>query len=130
MRNHRTQRSIPTRTLLIGMPMIALLAWGGLALFTHDVPPTSILAFCIVFILLGLALFCTLAPLIHLITRGLLARRIAQPTSSHAVREALLITIFLLFNLGLRVLHSWSLFTAVVSFAMIIVIELFALSGK
>lgn len=99
-------------------------------LFTRYVPPESVFAFCIFFTLLGIALFGTLTPLIYLITRGALARRIAHPTMNHALRQAILISSFLIFNLVLRVLHSWNLFTAAVSFGIIVVIELLALGGK
>lgn len=112
------------------MLLIAILAWSGLLLFTHDVPPASMAAFVIFFVLLSSALFCTLAPLIHLITRGVLARRGIHPTMSHALREALLISLFIVFNLVLRVLHSWSLFIAIVSFGIIVVIELLSLGNK
>ncbi len=123
-------RKISARTLLISMSIVALLAWGGLLLFTRYVPPGSVLAFVVFFTLLSVALLCTLVPLIHLLTRGILARRIAHPTMRHALRQASLISIFIVFNLLLRVLQSWSLFTAVVSFGIIVVIEMLALGGK
>ena len=112
------------------MPILALLAWGGLLLFTRYVAPASVWSLVVFFALLGVALFCTSAPLIHLATRSMLARRISRPTSGHALRQALLLSIFILFNLLLRVLHSWSLFTALVSLGIMVVIELLALSGK
>src|SRR5512146_3051593 len=108
-----SRRSISARSLFIALPIGALLAWGGLLLFTRYVPPQSTLAFIIFFTLLGVALFCTLAPLIHLVTRGILARRHAHPVINHALREALLISIWIVFNLSLRVLHSWNFFTAI-----------------
>ncbi|HEU5382042.1 MAG TPA: hypothetical protein VFV38_42020 [Ktedonobacteraceae bacterium] len=125
-----SRRSISARALFIALPIVALLAWGGLLLFTHYVPPQSTLAFIIFFTLSGMALFCTLAPLIHLVTRGILARRHARPVINHALREALLISIWIVFNLSLRVLHSWNFFTAIVSFGIIIVGEILALGRK
>ncbi|MGH2507669.1 MAG: hypothetical protein ACRDHZ_09750, partial [Ktedonobacteraceae bacterium] len=63
-------------------------------------------------------------------TRGILARQMAQPTMSHALRLALLLSILVNFNLVLRVLHNWNVFIAAVSLGIIIVIELLALGGK
>lgn len=126
-----SRRSISARALFIALPIVALLAWGGLLLFTRYVPPQSTLAFIIFFTLSGVALFCTLAPLIHLVTRGILARRhVRPPVINHALREALLISIWIVFNLSLRVLHSWNFFTAIVSFGIIIVSEILALGRK
>ncbi len=131
MKNNRSSRiTISKHTLFVTMPIVALLAWGALLLFVNNVPPQSVWSFIVFFALLGVALFCTLAPLIHLATRKLLARRISGPTTGHALRQALLLDIFIVFNLFLRVLHSWSLFTALVSLGIVVIVELLALSGK
>lgn len=131
MTNAKARRTISARTLLIILPIVALLAWGGLLFFTRYVAPQSVLAFLVFFTLLGMALFCTLAPLIHLATHVMLARRLrARPILGHAMRQSLLISIWIIFNLSLRVLHSWGLFTAIVSFGIIVVIEILVLSGK
>jgi hypothetical protein len=119
-----------TRAFLIVLTIAALLAWGGLLLFTLLVPPQGWLALLVVFVLLGLALLCTLTPLIYLVTRAILARRLYRPTLIQVVREAALISAWVIFNLLLRVLYSWSLFTAIISFGIIVVIEILALSWK
>lgn len=128
--NRSSHIPISKRRFFIAMLVIALLAWGGLLFFTRYVPPASVWSLIVFFALLGLALFCTFAPLIHLATRKMLARRISRPTTGPALRQALLLSIFILFNLLLRVLDSWSLFTALVSLGIIVIIELLALSGK
>ena len=128
MPNTRSRRAISARTLLILMPVIALVAWGGLLLFTRYVPPQGVWALCIFFVLLGLALFCTLTPLIALGRRIILSSR--SSGLGQAARQSGLISIFIIFNLFLRVLASWSLFTAIVSFGIIVVIEILAMVGK
>lgn len=130
MTTTNTRKPLNTRTLLIGTPVVAALSWAGLLIFTRYVPPASVLAFLAVFALLGLALFCTFVPLTYLVTRSLLAKRIARPTIRHALRQSLLFAIFIEFNLFLRVQHSWSLFTTSISFIIIVIVELLALSGK
>jgi hypothetical protein len=124
------RRSISTHTLLITMPITALLAWGGLLLFARYIAPQSVPALIAFFILLGVALLCTLAPLIYLISRAMLAGRVTRPSLVQATRQSGLISIWIIFNLLLRVLHSWSLFTAIVSFGIIVVIEVLALGHK
>jgi hypothetical protein len=125
-----SHRSINTRTLLITMPIAALLAWGGLLLLTRYIAPQSAPALIAFFVLLGAALLCTLSPLIYLGARAMLTRRGTRPSLIQATRQSGLISIWIIFNLLLRVLHSWSLFTAIVSFGIIVVIEILALGRK
>jgi hypothetical protein len=113
--------------LLTTLLLLVLPAWGGLLLFTRLIAPGSVLAFLGFFSLLGSGLLSTLIPLIYLIARIILAARSAQPQLSQVTRQASLISIWIMFNLLLRLLHSWSIFTAVVSFGIIVVIEFLAL---
>jgi hypothetical protein len=124
------RRTISARTLLIIMPITALLAWGGLLLFTRYIPPQSAPALLAFFVLLSLALFCTLTLLIYPITRVIQAGRSKRPELGQAMRQSGLISIWIIFNLLLRVLASWSLFTAIVSFGIIMVIEILAMVGR
>lgn len=128
MTSTRTRRSrISGRGLLIIISASALCAWGGLLLFTYYVQPTSALAIAVVFILLSVALFCTCTLLIYLISRAVLARRARRPSIVQALREGGLTTAWLVFNLLLSTLHSWSIFTTAISFGIIVVIELLVL---
>jgi heme exporter protein D len=115
------------RTLLITLVLLALPAWGGLLLFTRLIAPGGVLAFLGFFCLLGIGLLSTLIPLIYLVAHSILVARSARPRLSQVTRQASLISIWIVFNLLLRLLHSWSIFTAMVSFGIIVVIEFLAL---
>ena len=121
------RRKLSARALLITMSIVMLLAWGGLLLFTRYVPPQSVPAIAAVFLLLSVALFCTFVPLTYLITRAIFAARSRRPRLSQAMREGGLIAAWLIFNLLLRILQSWSIFTALVSFGIIVVVEILVL---
>ncbi len=127
MTTTNARRRISTRALLIILSMVALCTWGGLLLFTRYVPPRGVLALVVFFALLETALICTLTPLTYLVTRAILVKRSYRPTSAQAIRQAVLISTWVAFNLLLRVLHSWSIFTAAVSFAIIVVVEILVL---
>jgi hypothetical protein len=121
---------ISHRTLLITLALLALLAWGGLLLFTHFIAPGGSLVFLGFFCLLTTGLLSTLIPLIYLVARPILAVHSAQPHLGQVIRQASLISIWIVFNMLLRLLHSWSIFTAVVSFGIIVVVELLALGRE
>jgi hypothetical protein len=105
----------------------ALGAWGGLLLFTYYVRPTGTPAILVVFVLLALALPSTCVLLTYLVLWLALTRRGQRPRWLQVLREGGLISAWLLFNLALSTLHSWSLFTAIVSFGIIVVVELLVL---
>jgi hypothetical protein len=112
------------------MGFVALLAWGGLLLFTRFIAPTGVPSFLGFFSLLGAGLLCTFTPLIYLVARLILAARSSRPTLGQSTRQAGLISAWIIFNLLLRLQHSWSIFTAIVSFGIIVVIEFLALSWQ
>ena len=120
----------PARAALYTMMLIAPLAWIGLALFTRFVPPQTVLAFITVFVLLGVALTSTLSPIAYFVVRRFLSSRLYRATVRHALRQGTLVSLWIVFNLMLRSLHSWSLFTAIVSLGIVIVIELLSLARK
>src|SRR5260370_6892784 len=103
---HASRRRMSTRAQLSSLFASALLAWGGLLLFTRYVPPQTIAALLIVLALLGLALFCTFALLIYLITRAILATQLIRPNIRHVRRRALPLSIFLISTLPLLRLQS------------------------
>jgi hypothetical protein len=123
-------RAIRGRKLLVAGPVVALLAWSGLLLFTSVVPPTGVQVIVVVFVLLSLALVATLAPLVYLIRASLPRARGAPFAANHALRESVLLTTGIVFNLWLRLLHSWSIFTALISLGIIVVIEILIGGGQ
>lgn len=127
MTTTRSRRRISVRGSLILLAIGTLCAWGGLLLFTYYVQPQSAPAIVFVFCLLSLALFCTCALLIYAISWVVLATRARRPALAQALRESGLTTAWLIFNLLLSTLHSWSIFTTLVSLGIIVVIELLVL---
>ena len=128
--NQSSRRRLSGRAVLTILLILAPLAWGGLLLFTRFVPPQTIQAFVVFFALLGVALTCTLSPLIYFISLRFLSSRLYRTTVRHALRQGMLLSLWVVFNLLLRALHSWSIFTAIVSLAIIVVIEVLSLGRK
>lgn len=112
------------------MAAIAPLAWGGLLAFTYFEPPTSTTKFVIVFALLFAALACTLTPLAYLISLRFISSRLYRATLRHSLRQGILLALWIVFNLVLRALHSWSIFTAIISLGIVAVVELLSLARK
>ena len=118
------------RTSLNLLMLLAPLAWAALLLFTHFVPPQAVAAYVAFFVLLGVALTSTLSPLAYFISLRFVSSRLHRATVRHALREGALVSLWVVFNLLLRALHSWSLFVAIVSLGIIIVIEVLSLGRK
>ncbi|HLQ10657.1 MAG TPA: hypothetical protein VK134_03575 [Ktedonobacteraceae bacterium] len=128
--NYVPRRRVTRRGALYSMVLLALLAWGALLAFTHFEPPNSIVNFVVVFILLFVALAGTLSPLAYVISLRFISSRLYRATLRHSLRQGMLVALWIVFNLILRALHSWSLFTAIVSLGIIAVIELLSLARK
>lgn len=120
-------RMLSNRALLIWIAVVALCMWGGLVLFTYYVQPVGMAAITAAFVLLALALFGTCTLLSYFISWGVLARRGRRPRILQALREGGLISLWLIFNLLLSSLHSWSIFITVIGFGIIVVVELLVL---
>lgn len=128
--NYVPRRRITRRGALLWMALTALLAWGALLAFTYFEPPNSVTKFVVVFVLLFVALACTLTPLAYLISLRFISSRLYRATLRHALRQGLLLALLIVFNLMLRALHSWSIFTAIVSLGIVAVIELLSMARK
>ena len=128
--NYVPRRRVTRRGALYSMVLLALLAWGALLAFTHFEPPNSIVNFVVVFILLFVALASTLSPLAYVISLRFISSRLYRATLRHSLRQGMLVALLIVFNLVLRALHSWSIFTAIVSLGIIAVIELLSLARK
>jgi hypothetical protein len=113
--------------ILIGL---APLAWAGLILFTNYIPPATLLTFSAFFLLLGVALTSTFAPLAYLIGLRFLSSRLYRATICHALRQGILLALCVILNLILLALHSWNIVTAIVIFVAAIIIEVVSLARK
>jgi len=118
------------RGALFSMILMALLAWSALLAFTHFEPPSGITNFVVVFVLLFVALAGTFSPLAYVISLRFISSRLYRATLRHSLRQGILLALWIVFNLVLRALHSWSLFTAIVSLGIIAVIEVLSLARK
>lgn len=110
--------------------IVAPIAWGGLLLFTHFVPPQTTMAFVVFFLLLSVAQTCTLTPIAYVIGTRLLASRRYHTTVRHALRQSALLSLVIVLNLILRALHSWNIFMAIVIFVAAVVVEVLSLARK
>jgi len=110
--------------------VLAPLTWAALLVFTHFVPPQTVLAYATFFVLLGVALTSTLSPLAYFISLRFVSSRLYRATVRHALRQGALLSLWIVFNLLLRALHSWSLFVAIVSLGIILVVEVLSLGRK
>ena len=107
----------------------AILAWGGLLLFTYFVPPRNIPLVVLAFLLLSVALLSTFIPLIYLF-RLLIPKTRLAPSFKGAIREAALFSAWVIFNLLLLVLRSWNILALLTSFGIIIVLEILMLGER
>lgn len=118
------------RMVLYLMLLLAPFLWGGLLLFTRFVPPHTLLAFIFFFLLLGTALTCIFSPLAYFIGLRFLSSRLYRATVRHAVRQGILLSLCIVLNLILRALHSWNIFTALLTVGAVLVIEILSLARK
>ena len=121
---------LTNRTALYILILLAPFIWGGFLLFTRFVPPHTILAFIIFFILLGITFTSTFSPLAYFIGLRFLSSRLYRATVRHAIRQGVLLSLCIILNLILLSLHSWSIFTAIVIFVAAIVTEVVSLARK
>ena len=118
------------RTSLNMLMVLAPLVWVALLIFTYFVSPQSVQAYVTFFVLLGVALTSTLSSLAYFISRRFVSSRLHRASMRHALREGALVSLWVVFNLLFRVLHSWSLIVAIVSLVIIIVVEVLFLGRK
>ena len=118
------------RTALNLLMVLAPLAWIALLVFTHYVPPQTVLAYATFFVLLDVALTSTLSPAAYFISLRFISSRLYRATVRHALRQGALLSLWIVFNLLLRALDSWNLFIAIVSLGIILVVELLSLGRK
>lgn len=110
--------------------VLALCMWAGIVIFTRYVPPQGMMAFAAFFVLLAVALASTFAPVAYVIGLRFISSRLYRATMGHAVRQGILLSLCIVLNLMLRALHSWNIITAIIIFAVAIVIEIVSLARK
>lgn len=118
------------RTALYTLAILAPLAWIALLVYTRFVPPGDVLAFVVFFVLLFVALTSTFSPLAYVIGLRFISSRLYRATVRHSLRQGALLATWIVFNLLLRALQSWSIFTALVSLGILIVVEILSLAQK
>src|SRR5438477_3077041 len=109
------------RTALNMLMVLAPLAWAALLVFTHFVPPQTVLAYVTFFVLLDVALTSTLSPLAYVISLRFVSSRLHRATMRHALREGALVSLWIVLNLLLRALHSWNLFVLIENIVIMLV---------
>jgi hypothetical protein len=109
---------------------IAPFAWGGVLLFTYYAPPRNFASFSAFFLILGVALTCSLAPLVYVTIGRLLARRQYCMTVRQAIRQSALLSLVVMLNLALRALHSWNIGMVVVTLGAVVMAEILVLARK
>jgi hypothetical protein len=122
--------NVTRRNALYFLILLAPLSWAGLILFINYVLPTTLLAFSVFFLLLGLALTSTFAPLAYFIGLRFLSSRLYRATIRHALRQGILLALCIILNLILLALHSWNIVTAIVIFVVACIIEVVSLARK
>ncbi len=118
------------RTSLYTLALSALVAWGGLLVFTRFVYPGTTLDFAVFFALLCVALTCTCGSIIYMSGHYIFAGRLYRATIRPAIRQGALLSLIIVLNLMLHALHSWNIFTAIVICLVAIVVEILALARK
>lgn len=118
------------RVVLIAVLFFALLAWVALLCFTYYVYPATTNDFFVFFLLLLVALTCTLSPAIYLIGTRFFFSRAHRMTILQAICQGGIAALAVVLNLILRSLHSWNLIMAVVIVVAATVVEIIFLARK
>lgn len=121
---------LTNRAALYILFILAPFLWGGLLLYTRFIPPRTIPAFIAFFVLIGIAITSTFAPIAYFISLRFLSSRLARNTVRHSLRQGALLSLCVILNLILLSLHSWNIFAAIIIFAAAIVIEIVSLAKK
>ncbi len=119
-----------SRAVLYSLMLTAPFAWGAVLLFARFVPPTTVLAFIALFLLLGLALTSTFTPIAYGIGLRFITSRLYRATMRHALRQGILLSLVIILNLILRALHSWNIFMGIIILVAAIIVEVLSLARK
>jgi hypothetical protein len=109
---------------------IAVPAWLILLLFTRFVPPSSLFAFSVFFLIFGIALSSTLAPIVYSIELRVFPKYHAYLLVRYAMRQSALLTVAAILNLIFLALHTWNVVMALIILLAAIILEVLFLSRK
>jgi hypothetical protein len=121
---------LTNRAALYILILLAPFAWGGLLLFTRYVPPRGPLAYLAFFVLLGVAITCTISPIAYIIGLHFISSRLYRTTVRHSIRQGALLSLCVILNLMLLSLRSWNIVTAIIIVVATIIIEVVSLARK
>lgn len=118
-----------TRSSMQRLLLITLVAWSGLLLFTYFVEPRSMLALVIFFLIASVALTSCFAIMAFLLGSALPVS-VYTMTIRRAIRQGALLSVALLLNLLLGLLHSGSIFTVLTIVGTALVLEMLTWTKK
>ena len=118
------------RAVLYSSLAVAPLAWIAVLLFTRFTPPAGVVAFVVLFLLLGIAITSTVTPIAYGIGLRLITSHLYRATVSHALRQGVLLSLAIILNLILLSLRSWNIFTGLIILVAAIVVEVLFLARK
>jgi Flp pilus assembly protein TadB len=119
-----------TRSSIHKLFLIALFAWSGLLLFTYFVKPQSALAFIIFLLIVSVALTSTLTIIAYGTSCYLFPSRVYRATIRRAIHQGALLSLAIVLDLILRILHSGNTFTAIMIVGATLVLEVLTLAKK
>jgi hypothetical protein len=118
------------RLSLFTLVLIALASWGGLLLFTHQIPPLTLPVLIVFFLILAIALTSLVSPIAYMIALLFFSPHTHQASIRSAIRRGALLALIVVLNLTLRTLNSWNVFTTILIALAVIVVEVMVLSRQ
>ena len=110
---------------------LAVLSWGALVGVIYATSPATPAARVAFFLALFGGLFFTLAPVLRSLALRLSHSRIYQQAAgAHAMRQAILLSLFVVLNALLLLVRAWSELNALLLFGTLAVMEVVALSRR
>jgi hypothetical protein len=115
----------------LNQAIAALVCWCALAGVVYALSPDAPNARVALFLALGGAIFFTLSPIIRAVTLQFAHSRLYQETVTfHAVRQALLVSVFVTGNLFLQMNRAWNVLVALLLLGAFAVIEIVLLARR
>lgn len=119
-----------TRSSISRLLLLAVVAWIGLLFFTYFVGPQSPSALVVFFLIASVTLTSTLSIIIYAISHYLLSSKLYRATIRRAIRQGAFLSLAIILNLILLVMHSGNLFTGIMIVGATLVMEVLILAKK